>query len=104
MGWKIFVDDDARTPGMESFRYPPDATWFVACSAKEAIELVQYNGLPVAMDLDHDLGDSTVMEFLRKIEEMFPTSPPPRYSVHSRNPAGAASIHAFMRSWKVSRE
>lgn len=99
----MFLDDDARTIGMESFRYPPDSSWQVACSAKEAIDLVKIKGLPLIMDLDHDLGDSDAMQFLRAIEVEFPESLPPDYLVHSRNPSGVASIHAFMHSWKLSR-
>lgn len=102
--WKLFLDDDARTSGMESFRYPPDASWTIACSAQEAIYLAKSQGLPSIMDLDHDLGDSDTMQFLRAIEVEFSESLPPDYLVHSCNPSGVASIHAFMYSWKLSRK
>jgi hypothetical protein len=101
--YKLFIDDDAKTPGMESFRYPPDDSWKIALSAQEAIDIVKLNGLPSEIDFDHDLGDSNVMEFLRWISLTdLILQNPPKYKIHSRNPEGAKNIHSFMESWKKS--
>lgn len=50
---KLWIDDDARKSGMMAFRYPPDDTWTIATSSKEAIEIVQREGFPVELGTCH---------------------------------------------------
>ncbi len=100
---KLWIDDDAKTPGMASFRYPPDDSFTIALSTKEAKAIVEEKGFPFELGLDHDLGDSTVLEFLYWLEERFPDKLPPIYTIHSRNPSGAKNNEAFMNSWAKSR-
>lgn len=41
MSYKLFLDDQCRELGMESFRYPPNEdNWFTAISSKEAIHIL----------------------------------------------------------------
>jgi hypothetical protein len=96
---KLWVDDDARTPGMEPFRYPPSAGWVIAVSVQEAILAVQAYGYPEELGLDHDLGEETVMKFLTWLFENFPNHKPPTYSIHSKNPWGCENIEAYLSSW-----
>jgi hypothetical protein len=100
---KLWIDDDASTPGMELFRYPPDNTWLIATSVSIAKALVEVHGFPEELGLDHDLGNEKVMNFLYWLEEKYPESMPPKWSVHSMNPEGAKNITAFMDSWARSR-
>lgn len=109
--FKLWLDDDARKPDMEDFRYPPlkDTSWVVVTSVQEAKDLCTKYGAPDQMSLDHDLGMedgkcSTAMDFLRWLErKLEATTPIPKWTVHSRNPVGAENIKAFMTSWEKSR-
>lgn len=110
MIWKLFCDDDARTEGMESFRYPPSGEddWKIACSSREAIHLIQTDGPPIFMSLDHDLGQledgstDTVMPVINYlIEHHYDLDID--YVVHSQSPVGKLNIISKMESWKKSK-
>jgi len=109
--FKLWLDDDARKPDMEDFRYPPleDTSWVVVTSVQEAKDLCTKYGAPDQMSLDHDLGMEdgkcyTAMDFLRWLEgKLEDGTPIPKWTVHSRNPVGAENIKAFMASWEKSR-
>jgi hypothetical protein len=94
--FKLFVDDE---------RSPPDDTWVVARSTKEAFEFIEAIGInPHIMSLDHDLGgDDKIIHFLTELEERYQDRPVPEYLVHSQNPVGRANTIAFMEAWKKSR-
>lgn len=100
---KLWIDDDAGKPGIESWRNPPDASWTVAHSSDEAINLTIAHGFPAEMDLDHDLGDGdTVMNYLKWLADVY-YDRTPVWKVHSRNPEGAKNIVAFLNSWIKSK-
>jgi hypothetical protein len=107
--FKLFLDDDALTPGLDSFRYPPGKGWYIATSSEVAIEMVKVYGFPDELSLDHDLGkdhlgkDDDVMTFLKWLYEKYPNSTPV-WTVHSKNVEGAKNIDAFLNSWIKSKE
>jgi hypothetical protein len=97
--WYLFLDDQANEPGIPMRAAP--SGWTVARTSVEAVALVERQGPPQAMSLDHDLGgDDTVMRFLRWLADTATT--PPSYTVHSANPVGRDNIISFMESWKRS--
>ncbi len=101
MTYKLWLDDQINDPSTPS-RHVPEG-WVGADSSEAAIKLVQMNGPPSEIDLDHDLGyGDTALVFLKWLERM--TELPPTYKVHSRNPVGRDNIVSFMESWKKSRE
>lgn len=100
---KLWIDDDALTPGMEHFRYPPDDSWHIVTSVKEAKEFVKLYGFPEELGIDHDLGEESVMSFLYWLEERYPDACAPKWSIHSMNPVGAENVKSFMLSWERSR-
>lgn len=92
---KLFVDD---------LRDPPDSSWTVARSTKEALELCR-DTWPEELSLDHDLGgEDRVMDFLKLFHEMCGEKPIPSWKVHSANPVGRLNIMSFMDSWERSRK
>jgi len=108
---KLFLDDDAKTKGLESFRYPSDDSFTIAVSLEEAILLTKENGCPTFIDFDHDLGvDSngvvkTSMDYLYwLVYEFLPEDNTfvPEYKIHSKNFKGTENILSFMESWKQS--
>lgn len=92
---KLFVDD---------IRDPPDPSWTVARSTKDALKLCT-NDWPLEMALDHDLGGSDrIMDFLKGLHELCGDRPIPRWTIHSANPVGRLNIESFMNSWERSRK
>ena len=113
MQYRLWIDDEALTPHMMDFRYPPKdehltgEPWVIATSVEEAIENLKERGMPTFLGLDHDLGNGpNVMQFLNWLANTFwdGKMPIPEYSVHSMNPCGRKNITAFMNSWKTSSE
>ncbi|MFZ4768544.1 MAG: cyclic-phosphate processing receiver domain-containing protein [Ferruginibacter sp.] len=98
--WKLWLDDDwsnIHTPG----RHPLPG-YIGAGSTVKAIDLIEKNGLPVAMDLDHDLnGYDNAMIFLHWLYDKYPGCISGiEVTVHSMNPVGKANIISFVDSWK----
>jgi len=101
MTWKLWIDDQLDDPERPRRHTPKD--FIGARSSKEAQDLVDVAGLPVFMDLDHDLGgDDKVMVFLRWLSDTYPDGPVPDYGIHTENPEGRKNIESFMQSWKKS--
>lgn len=102
--WILWLDDLRPAPKEGPFHtasFFADLPWTIARSTKEALDLVEIQGLPIFMSLDHDLGgEDTVMEFLKALADRWDgKSRPPEFKVHSANPVGRENIIAFMRSW-----
>ncbi|MBS4102921.1 cyclic-phosphate processing receiver domain-containing protein [Tsukamurella paurometabola] len=75
---KLFVDD---------LRDPPDATWTVARSSAEALEILQSGARVAELSLDHDLGgDDTSRPIVLWLAEH--DRWPAVVRVHSANPVG----------------
>lgn len=107
--WKLWLDD---------VRDPPDATWRVARTSRQALALVREHGAPWRMSLDHDLGlvkvlpdgrevrtsvdraehEDNAMIFLKELASMLVS--PPKWEVHSSNPPARESMEAFLKSWE----
>lgn len=103
MAWKLWLDDQLADPDTPE-RHTPEG-FIGATNSNDACELVEGYGLPVFMDLDHDLGGSdTAMDFLRALVESYPDGPVPEYRVHSANPVGRKNIESFIDSWRKSLE
>lgn len=109
MNWILFLDD-LRDPSWVG-RSSNDPSVLVARSSEAAKTFVITFGPPKKMYLDYDLGlisdglEDTTMIFLKWLADFMGYATPPKYSVHSSNPAGTKNIEAFMRSWKkVSKE
>ena len=104
MSWCLWLDDQADEVLEDGtvIRATPSG-YFIAKSTKEAIALVEANGPPELMDLDHDLGgDDNAMKFLSWLFWQYGCPSPPDYIVHSENKIGADNIIAFMESWYAS--
>jgi hypothetical protein len=107
--FKLFIDDDAGKEGSAAFRNPPDKTWRVARSSKEAIEWVETIGeAPSEIDFDHDLGktkdgknDTSIIFLDWLIENYYDADV--SYRIHSMNPEGSENIKSKMESWKKSK-
>ena len=109
MSYRLFLDDE-RFPRQVTWVLLPtnfDPDWVIVRTYDQFVEHITKNGLPEFIAFDHDLGllpDGTedrstdVLKWLDTAGyvEAFP---PPKYAVHSDNPEGAKSIHAFMQSW-----
>src|SRR4051812_24062717 len=85
---KLFLDD---------IRDPPNDTWTVARSYREAVELVQHQGFPETVSFDHDLGDGpTGMDFAHWLVafDLDHNVMPDKFTfqVHSANPVGRDNI------------
>lgn len=107
MTWKLWIDDDALTPGMEHWRYAPDFTWRIALNSKMAKELVKELGTPKYISFDHDLGildgkNDTSMVFLKWLVKNYHDHDF-EYDVHSQNPNGRDNIISYIESWKKSK-
>lgn len=77
---------------------------FVAVkTSDEAWEMINKQGMPEAMDLDHDLGgEDDIMKFLNRIkyEMAYPLPPPPHVVyVRSKNNLAYDKIKSFFVSW-----
>jgi hypothetical protein len=113
MTYKLWLDDDANKPGMADWRSPPkdEDNWKVARSTKEAKQIVLQYGIPVYMELDHDLGldehgkTDKALYFLKWLEQNFPAAIDSilGYNVHSKNEEGHADIRSFLDSWAKVR-
>lgn len=91
---KIFIDD---------LRTPTDPTWYVARTADEATELIEwaYNrGHELIISFDHDLGvdaNGEVTTTRTVINRMLAASIRPEAAcVHSANPVGAAWLNTSL--------
>ena len=94
---RIYLDDIRDPPkGRSELQY--DA---ICRTAKAALALID-TGEVTYISFDHDLGGTlTGYDVAKRIEELTVIRPafvPPRYDVHSANPAGADNIKAAMRS------
>ena len=94
MTYKLFIDDE---------RHPVTDDWMIARSSQEAIELLQYYGIPQEIAFDHDLGgDDTSMRYIRALIDFMDTLDVKfpkdfKYSVHSQNPIGRKNIESLMK-------
>jgi hypothetical protein len=96
MTWKLWLDDQCNEIAS---RKAPDG--FIACeSVIEAQRFVNVLGLPGFMDLDHDLGEKTALDFLKWLVEKFPDGPVPEYKIHSENPIGKQNIRSYLENWR----
>jgi hypothetical protein len=113
MVYKLWIDDDANKPGMEDWRSPPkdETNWKVARSTEEAKQIVLTYGIPLFLELDHDLGldkcgnTDKSLEFLKWLEQNYPAAIDSiqGYDVHSKNDDGRKDIRSFFESWRKAR-
>lgn len=95
--WALFLDDE---------RHPPNdgRPWLIARSTAEAMALLDSNGWPDYVSLDHDLGgDDTSMVFLRQVINRLLDEGrdlPFTWTVHSQNPVGRANIEALLSAFE----
>ncbi|MCK9596227.1 hypothetical protein M0R19_03530 [Candidatus Pacearchaeota archaeon] len=95
---KIFLDD---------IRNPPDSSWTIARSVKEAIDLMDNNNIS-EISFDHDLGmnEKTGYDLAKEIEyrAFYGKILRFKWNVHSMNPVGKKAIEKAMESaehfWK----
>lgn len=110
MIYKLWIDDDANKPGMEEWRSPPkeENNWKVARSTEEAKRIILDYGLPIFIELDHDLGldkygkTDKSLNFLKWLEQNYPSAIESiqGYGVHSKNDEGYKDIRSFFESWR----
>ncbi len=113
--WALWLDD-LRNPHSSEKRnlHPIHHKYIWARDVEQAVYFVKLLGIPEYMALDHDLGldedetrsknsivyKETGMKFLMWLEEYMNNSAPPKWKVHSDNPAGAKNMESFMKSWE----
>jgi|ERR1017187_5819330 hypothetical protein len=107
---KLHLDDQCRTPDLESFRYPPEGEddWMTATSSAEAMEIVSLYGMPTFMQLDCDLGvkangltpDSSML-FIKWLYNKYPNEMPV-WNIHSMNGEAAKNLQSFLEGWAKS--
>ena len=85
---KLYLDDIRQSP----------TGWLWCKSVEDAIASVTLFGVPEEMDLDHDLGKRTGMDFIKWLSEH--SQIVPKWRVHSMNPVGKANMEAFLTSWE----
>lgn len=95
MKTKLFLDD---------IRNPPDDSWEVVRTAKEAITVLSVT-IYDELSLDHDLGDDvngTGYDVVKWMEEMVASEPfyqpPASIVIHSANPVGRKNMQAGIDS------
>jgi len=88
--WKLFVDDERVGPQSRD--------WTFAANYETAIKLIEKNGMPEEMSLDHDIWTgliqgtgftSWLVSYVKKgnaLPDSF------KYSIHSSNEEGAAAM------------
>lgn len=94
MEWRLFVDDDRVGP--------QDKHWRFATNFETAISLIEKNGIPIDISLDHDIWTGAIqgVDFVlwfeeyvnngNKLPEGF------EYSIHSTNQSGSAEMQVVM--------
>jgi hypothetical protein len=90
MSWQLYLDDVRDCP--EGFT--------LARNIEEAKKLIENNGLPSYMSLDHDLGEETGYQFAERLVDqdldgkldLLQTS----FVSHSANPVGREKIEALL--------
>jgi hypothetical protein len=97
---KLFLDD---------IRDPPDETWIVVRSFREAHDWVKQHGFPTLVSLDHDLGgELTGMDFVHFLINLdLDTGTMPddfSFIVHSANPVGAGNIAGLLDQYLRMRQ
>jgi hypothetical protein len=110
MTYHLFIDDERDLDFPEVIRSGIDSSqdWVVARSTMEAIAVVQAQGMPASLALDHDLGMTSqgkkdkIMDFLKWLSDNYPDGPVPKYTIHTANPTGYVNIHSFLDSWERS--
>ena len=100
---KLWIDD---------FRNPPDDSWVVVRTVKDAIKFMQEYGCPEIISFDHDLGENDrgidiVKWMVEKDIEMEGKFIPDNFKfyVHSANPIGKRNIEEILNRYlKFRRE
>lgn len=93
---KLWIDD---------CRNPPNDSWIIARTSKQAMDSIKHFGIPNVISFDHDLGgDDTAMNVVHFIvnEWLNNTINIPKnfeYFVHSANPVGADNIRGLMNNF-----
>jgi hypothetical protein len=104
MSYKLWLEDLADT-----IKPAPDATWKVARSSAEAIEILKEHGVPSFISFDFDLGllsngeNDTAENYYKFMAENYYDSEVPDYEIHSENTQGWKLIHSYMESWRQSQ-
>jgi len=97
--WRLFMDD-------ERFPADNDPDWKIARSVGQAKALVEENGLPYYMSLDHDMGEElTGYDFVKWLCEWIIQNDAKwthKFYVHSQNPIGAKNMRMYLDSFTKS--
>jgi len=98
--WKLFLDD-------ERFPADDDREWKIARSVGQAKAMIEENGLPYYMTLDHDLGeDLTGYDFVKWFVEHlmnYELEWTGTFYVHSQNPIGKQNMESYLDSYLRTR-
>jgi hypothetical protein len=122
----LFLDDERMPGDVTWIDIGGGATWNIVRSFDQAVEWVNQNGFPDVISFDHDLGyegydttESGIVVVTNAKEEksgydfakwlvdldMDTNAMPENFSftVHSKNPIGAANIKGYLDSYIVSK-
>ena len=108
----ILYLDDIRTPTPAFGIWPEDSKYpyMVAKSFDEAVKIVEENGFPLIVDLDHDLGygknGTAFAQWLFDDYDRRTNSMPEnfKFSVHSANSEGAKDMWSKYNSYIKSKK
>lgn len=64
MYYNLFLDDE-RNPKDVTWEELPPVDWFIVRNYTQFVEFIEKYGLPARISFDHDLGESSYVEFQR---------------------------------------
>lgn len=108
--YNLFLDDE-RVPKDVTWLTLPKGPWLIVRNFAQFQALILQRGLPRHVSFDHDLADMGPPERSGKtcanylVEYcMEHNLPAPAFTVHSKNPEGAASITSYLNNYNDFRK
>ena len=112
--WKLYLDDERPLAlARDSFEFSSvkefrEAPWFHAKTFGQAVAHILYNGMPLCIDFDHDLGKSlSGMDLAEWIvehdQENDVITKDFSWSIHSGNWIGAENIDGLLKNYMKNK-
>lgn len=101
----LFLDDERYPGDVFWMELPQPPLWEIVRTQEAFFETITRLGLPAHISFDHDLGEdadgrviATGMDCAKWLVEycLDHAAPVPDFTVHSKNPAGAANIRGLL--------
>ncbi len=103
--WSLWLDDQSFDPATPD-KHPPKYDWVVAaCSAEEAILLIEELGAPFFIDLDDDLGDGPQGSVKSVVKYLYDKYPYVKIEFKIRYPSSVVGnwLYTYMDTWQRSQ-